>query len=77
MTKRTSRRKAVRTVRRNSRAKAPISRVSWNVFGVAEGDARTIREAERQIAAERSHVGHLKASLFIHRTDGSRERRAA
>lgn len=74
MTKRTSRRKAVR---RNSRAKAPISRVSWNVFGVAEGDARTIREAERQIAAERSHVGHVKASLFIHRTDGSRERRPA
>ena len=74
MTKRTSRRKAVR---RNSRAKSPISRVSWNVFGVAEGDARTIREAERQIAAERSHVGPLKASLCIHRTDGSRERRAA
>ena len=74
MPKRTSRRKIVR---RNSRAKASIVRVSWNVFGVAEGDARTIREAERKIAAERSHVGPVKASLFIHRADGSRERRAA
>jgi hypothetical protein len=80
----TSRRK----VRRNSRAnpKAPIVGVSWSVSGVAEGDARTIREAERKILAAYSHVDSegalpawrregplsVEARFVIHRADGSR-----
>ena len=65
-----------RKLRKNSRAKAAIVRVGWTVPGVAEGDTRTIREAERAIASERSRVGHLRARIVIHRADGAVERRS-
>jgi hypothetical protein len=74
--KRTSRKGTSRKLRKNSRAKAAIVRVGWTVPGVAEGDTRTIREAERAIASERSRVGHLRARIVIHRADGVVERRS-
>jgi hypothetical protein len=56
--------------------KARIRTVSWTVPGVAEGDAKTLRAAERAIADARSRVGHLAARIAIFRDDNSIERRA-